>query len=190
MNLNKNSKLVGAHASLSPSSYHWINYDEDKVRTWYFQKQQASRGDKLHALAAQLIEMGIRLPDLETTMSMYVNDAIGYLMTPEFPVFYSIDCFGTCDAIGIRMEKDRWVLRISDLKTGILPADMKQLLIYCAIFFHEYKTLYKPHEVDVVLRIYQNDTIVEHIPEIPEILWYMDRVKTVAGQVAYLREED
>ena len=28
--LNQHRKLEGLHARLSPSQYHWVNYDEDK----------------------------------------------------------------------------------------------------------------------------------------------------------------
>jgi hypothetical protein len=190
MNFNRNSKLIGAHAFLSPSTYHWIDYDEDKLRRVYFQRQQASRGDKEHAFAQQAIELGIKQADNNTTLSLYINDAIGFRMEPEIPLFYSVDCFGTADAIGIRKERDRFVLRISDLKTGINPASIKQLLIYAAIFFLEYADLFDPHDVVVILRIYQNDQIEELIPDVPEILMYMDRVKTQAALIAYLREED
>lgn len=61
---------------------------------------------------------------------MYVNDAIGFKMTPEQPLFYSENCFGTADAISYRNK----LLRIHDLKTGLIPAHMEQLMIYAALF--------------------------------------------------------
>jgi hypothetical protein len=190
MNLIKNSKLVGAHAFLSPSGYHWLNYDDDKLRHSFFQKKQAALGDKLHAFAQQAIELGVKLPDTGATLNMYINDAIGFRMSAEIPLFYSVDCFGTTDSIGIREEKGVMTLRISDLKTGLIAASMNQLLIYCGIFFFEYGSLFEPDKVHVILRIYQNDEVIEHIPDVPEILWVMDRIKTAAAQIAYLREED
>jgi hypothetical protein len=190
MSLNKNTKLIGQHAYLSPSSYHWLNYDEEKLRRVYNDRMQTSRGTALHAYAQQAIDLQIRQSDNGTTMSRYVNDAIGFRMSAEIGLFYSIDCFGTADAIGIRMEQGRWVLRISDLKTGITPAGMTQLLIYCGIFFFEYNELYDPRETDVILRIYQNDDVVEYIPDLPEILSVMSKIKEAARIVAYLREED
>jgi len=54
MSFKQNTRLaglVGKHAFLSPSSYHWLNYDEDKLRQVYWTKQQSARGDKLHAFA-------------------------------------------------------------------------------------------------------------------------------------------
>lgn len=194
MSLKKNTNLIGLHAFLSPSSYHWLDYDEDKLRRVFFDRQQASRGDKLHSFAQQAIELKIKQAENGTTLSTYINDAIGYRMEAEISLLYSVDCFGTCDAIGIREE--RWpdgmfmTLRISDLKTGVTPASMKQLLIYAGIFFHEYANLFHPKNVRVVLRIYQNDTIVEHMPDMTEIMSVMSRIATQAALVAYLREED
>lgn len=186
MNLNKNSRLIGQHAFLSPSTYHWLDYDEEKLRRVYFERQQARRGDELHAYAQRAIDLKIKQADNGTTLSMYINDAIGFRMEAEVPLYYSDDCFGTADACGIREN----VLRISDLKTGKHAADMKQLLIYTGIFFFEYGNLFEPRGVRVILRIYQNDAIQEYEPDVPEILSVMSRIKTQAALVAYLREED
>lgn len=194
MSFNKHTRIIGQHAFLSPSNYHWLDYDEEKLRRVYFARQEASRGDKLHSVAQQLIALGIRQADNGTTFSMYVNDAIGYRMQPEQGLYYSDDCFGTADAIGFREEK--WpdlrrpinTLRISDLKTGINTADMKQLQIYAALFCHEY--LFSPNDIRIVLRIYQNDQITEEIADPADIVMVMNRVATQAKLIAYLREED
>jgi hypothetical protein len=192
MSLRKNSKLIGLHAFLSPSTYYWLDYDEDKLRASYFNKQQSRRGDELHTYAQQAIKLNVRQADNGTTLSDYINDAIGFRMTPEFPLFYTEDCFGTTDAISFREE--RWptgkhqTLRISDLKTGLIPAEMKQLLIYAAIFFFEYGV--SPRDVKVILRIYQNDQIEELIPDASDLLMIMSRVKAQAALIAYLRAEE
>lgn len=186
MSLKKNSALTGQHAFLSPSNYHWLDYDEDKLRRVYFQKQQTRRGDELHAYAQRSIDLKIRQADNGTTLSTYINDAIGFRMEAEIALFYSQDCFGTADAIGIRDN----VLRIHDLKTGDVPANMKQLLIYAGIFFFEYGELFKPKDVEVILRIYQSDTIQEHTPDAAEIMSVMSRIRSAAALIAYLREED
>lgn len=193
MQLNKNSKnLAGLHAFLSPSTYHWLDYDEDKLARVFHQRQATLRGDKLHAFAQQAITLKILQADNGTTLSTYINDAIRYRLEAEVPLFYSIDCFGTADSLGCREE--RWpdgtflTLRISDLKTGINPADIKQVLIYAALFCHEYD--FTPDQLRIVLRIYQNDAIEELIPEPSDIWLVMDRIKTQAEFVAYLREED
>jgi hypothetical protein len=163
-----------------------LDYDEDKLRRVYFQKQQARLGDEYHVYAQRAIDLKIRQADNGSTMSMYVNDAIGFRMEAEVPLFYSFDCFGTCDAIGFRDN----VLRISDLKTGVTPADMKQLLIYAGIFFFEYAAVANPNDVQVILRIYQNNEILELLPDVPEIHSVMSRIKTQAELIAFLREED
>lgn len=193
MSFIRNSKLIGLHAFLSPSNYYWLDYDEDKLRRVYFQKQQAARGDKLHSFAQQAISLGVRQADNGTTLSMYINDAIGFRMSPEVPLYYSDDCFGTADACGFREEK--WpdvrinTLRISDLKTGITPADMKQLLIYAALFCFDYEFT-NPNEIRIVLRIYQNDAVEELIADSADIMMIMDRIKTQAAIITYLREEE
>jgi hypothetical protein len=68
---------------------------------------------------------------------MYVNDAIGYKMTPEQPLFYSYNCFGTADAISYTKN----FLRIHDLKTGEQEANMLQLEIYAALFCLNYQAV-------------------------------------------------
>ena len=100
---------------------------------------------------------------------MYVNDAIGYKMTPEQILYYSDNCFGTADAITFR----NGLLRIHDLKTGVTPAHMEQLEIYVALFCLEYKI--KPSDIDVELRLYQLDEILVHKPMADEIVPIIDK---------------
>jgi hypothetical protein len=114
---------------------------------------------------------------------MYVNDAIGYRMTAEQMLFYSVNCFGTADAISFRNK----VLRIHDLKTGTTPTSMKQLEVYAAMFCLEYG--YKPYEIDIELRIYQNDDIMEEVPEADDIVHIMDKIVTFDKQIEILKAE-
>ena len=188
MSLKKNTRIIGQHALLSPSNYHWLDYEEDRLRQWYFNKQQAARGDKLHAYAQQAIELGVRQADNGTTLSMYINDCIGFRMEAEVPLMYSEVCFGTADACGLRVERGQLTLRISDLKTGITPAEMKQLLIYAALFCFDFD--FDPRKLRFILRIYQNDAIEELLPEASDIMLVMSRVKMQADLLAALREED
>lgn len=163
MNFVSHSNLEGQHAFLSASKYHWINYDSDKLTNSYENFLAAQRGTELHAFAAQCIKLGQKLSRSKRTLNMYVNDAIGYGMTPEQILFYSNNCFGTADAISFRNN----LLRIHDLKTGVVPAHMEQLMIYASLFCLEYK--YKPSSIDVELRIYQSDEVVVHNPSSDEI---------------------
>lgn len=170
MIFNDHSKLRGAHAYLSASKYHWINYDEEKLLSSYANHLAKERGTRLHNLAAELIDLGQKLPKSKKTLNMYVNDAIGYKMVPEQVLFYSENCFGTADAISFRSN----LLRIHDLKSGVTPAHMEQLLIYAALFCLEYKI--KPETIDIELRIYQCDDVIGYIPEPAEIREIMNTI--------------
>lgn len=101
---------------------------------------------------------------------MYVNDAIGFKMKPEQVLYYSDNCFGTADAIIFRNN----LLRIHDLKTGVTKAHMEQLEIYAALFCLEYKI--KPGDIEMELRIYQNDEVLYHNPTAEDILPIMDKI--------------
>lgn len=170
MKFNDHSKLVGSHAFLSASKYHWINYSDDKLIESYRSYLAAEKGTKLHNFAAQCIELGQRLPRRQKTLNMYVNDAIGFKMTPEQILYYSPNCYGTADTISFR---DR-MLRIHDLKTGIVPAHMEQLMVYAALFCLEYKM--KPSSINCELRLYQNDEVLFHKPEPEELTPIIERI--------------
>lgn len=149
------------HAFMSPSKYHWINYDTDKLTSVYSNHLAKQRGTRLHEFAKEAIELGIKLQANKSTISMYVNDAIGYRMTPEQLLYYSDNCYGTADAISFRKN----MLRIHDLKTGTVSASMHQLEVYAALFCLDYG--YKPEDIKMELRIYQSSEIMTYIP-IPE----------------------
>ena len=130
MKFNNHKNLEGCHAFLGASKYHWINYNSDKVAASYRSYLATLKGTELHEFAAKCIQLGQKLPKSKKTLNMYVNDAIGYRMTPEQVLYYSDNCFGTADSISF---KDN-LLRIHDLKTGVTPAHMEQLEIYAALF--------------------------------------------------------
>lgn len=171
---NNHSRDVpeGAHAFLGASRYSWLNYDEEKLVQAYNNYQATLRGTRLHALAKEHIDMAIKMPKTRTTFNMYVNDAIGFRMRPEQPLFYSYNCFGTADAISFKNN----LLRIHDLKTGVTPASLHQLEIYAAQFCLEYGV--KPGDIDMELRIYQNDDILIGNPGADDILPIMDKIIT------------
>ena len=130
MDFNKHFELIDKHAYLSASKYHWLNYSDDKLVESYTSFLAIERGTRLHEFAKEAIEMGIKLPRNKKTLNMYVNDAIGFRMTPEQPLYYSENCFGTADSIAFSKK----LLRVHDLKTGTTPASMNQLKIYDALF--------------------------------------------------------
>lgn len=170
MNFKKHSDLEGRHAFLSASKYHWINYDEEKLSNTYLKYLATQRGTELHAFACQCIRLGVKLPRTRKTLNMYVNDAIGYKMTPEQPLYYSENCFGTADAISFNKN----LLRIHDLKTGVSPTSMHQLEIYAALFCLEYRK--QPQDIDMELRIYQSGEVYVHEPPSDDILEIMDKI--------------
>ncbi len=184
MTFNQHKNLEGCHAFLSASSYHWINYTEEKVTDVYERYQAVQRGTKLHALAAQCISLGQRLPKSHKTLNMYVNDAIGYRMTPEQILYYSPNCFGTADAIVFRDD----LLRIHDLKTGETTAHMEQLMVYAALFCLEYG--YMPNDIQMELRIYQSDEIMIHNPTVEDIFPIMDRITTFDKIINSIKEQE
>lgn len=183
MNFNRHSELEGKHAFLGASKYHWIRYDEEKIAESYSRFLAIQKGTELHDLAARCIKLGQRLPKSRKTLNMYVNDAVGYKMTPEQVLYYSPNCFGTADAISFRDG----LLRIHDLKTGATPAHMEQLEIYAALFCLEYRV--KPGEIETELRIYQNNEITYLKPTAEEIGPVMDKIISFDKIISGLREE-
>lgn len=170
MNFNRHSNLEGLHAPFSPSQSSWLRYDDNKAMEVYANKKAAEMGTRLHEWAKSTIDLGIKQPKSKKTIYTYVNDAIGYRMNTEVVLFYSERFFGTADAISFR----NGILRIHDLKTGKLPVHMEQLEIYAALFCLEYRV--KPTDIEIELRIYQNDEILYHKPEPDNILAIMDHI--------------
>ena len=142
MKWNNHYKLEGQHAILSASQSSWLRYDEAKLKDIYENLKAKELGTRIHAWAAE---------------------AIGYGMDPEVLLYYSDYCFGTADAISFRNN----FLRIHDLKTGKHDAKFEQLRVYAALFCLEYG--HDPKDIQMELRIYQNDEVRIDIPE-PEII--------------------
>lgn len=170
MIFNNHSKLSGLHATFSPSQPSWLRYDNDKAIEVYSNRKAAEMGTRLHAWAAETIKLGIKQPKSKKTICAYVNDAISYKMSTEVVLVYSERFFGTADAISFRNN----FLRIHDLKTGKSSVSMEQLEIYAALFCLEYGK--KPGEIEMELRIYQNDEVIVHNPTAEDILPIMDKI--------------
>jgi len=170
MNFNNHSELEGQHAFLSPSKYHWINYDPPRLDTTYRNFLAVQKGIELHDFACHCIKLNQKLPKSKKTVNLYVNDAVGFRMTPEQVLYYSDNAFGTADSISFREN----FLRIHDLKTGKSTVSMHQLEIYVALFCLEYDV--SPFEISIELRIYQLDEILVHSPEPEDIRKIMDKI--------------
>ena len=170
MIFNKHTNLEGLHAPFGASKSSWLRYNDEKAIEVLKNLQAKELGTRLHQWAKDTIDLKIKQPRSNKTISAYVNDAIGFKMDTEVVLFYSDYFFGTADAICFRNN----FLRIHDLKTGTTPVKMEQLLIYAALFCLEYKV--KPGEIEVELRIYQNDDVLVHNPTADEILPIMDQI--------------
>lgn len=183
MHFNEHWELKGKHAFLSPSNYHWLNYSSEKLASRWQAAQAVELGIKLHKFAEDAINLGVFLKGNSSTLARYVNDAIYYKLTPEVILYYSQNCFGTADAI--RFDSSKGVLRIHDLKTGSVPASFVQLEIYAALFCLEYGV--DPARIQIALRIYQGDDVVEETPDASLIQSIMDNIVTKDSELNELR---
>jgi hypothetical protein len=184
MPFKERSHLAGLHATLSASQNAWTNYTVEKLDEVYRGKLQANYGSELHDFAATCIRLNQKLADFPLTLNMYVNDCIGHRMTPEQVLYYSVDAFGTADAIDDRDD----FLRIYDLKTGINEASFRQLETYAAFYCLDYNK--DPRKLKgIELRIYQSDEIKVMEGDPLVILQIMDTIKVFAPRIAQIRAE-
>lgn len=197
MKWNRHLNLEGKHAFMSASKYSWLNKSNEEMVESYKNSFATTIGTLMHSYAESCIEyreklrksdahgvkidllrqgipeFAIDIRDSFPTLMSFVNDAIDYRMDQEVLLYYSDLCFGTTDAIGV--EKN--LLRIHDLKTGTSIAKMDQLMIYAALFFHEYAYMgYKPENMRTELRIYQMGDIIVLEPEPERIREVMDDI--------------
>ena len=164
------------HAIFSPSQPSWLNYTEEQTIERYRKAQATEMGTRLHEWAAETISLNIRQSRTRKTLNMFINDAIGFHMIPEDDrthatrFVYSEFFFGTCDAYCY----NHGILRIHDLKTGKGPVHPEQLEIYAALFYLQEKL--DPYKNQTILRIYQNDDVVEWEPDPERIKGIMDLI--------------
>ena len=188
------SKLAGTHAFLSASQSSWRNKNAEELIDAKKNSFSQQIGTLLHAYAADCIkykeklrksdergvkfdlmrkgvpEYAIDMRRIYPTFMSYVNDAVGYGLNPEMVLYYSNECYGTADAI----DMDGKLLRIHDLKTGVKPAKMDQLMIYAGLFFLEYGV--NPGAIQTELRIYQMDEVLVYEPDVDELREVMDDI--------------
>ena len=197
MEFERYSELEGQHAFLSPSQPQWLRYTDEKLVERFANAQAVKRGTELHQFAHEAIRLNRIQPRNKDTVNMFVNDAIGFKMASEQPLFYHGFCYGTADAI----QYKRNLLRIHDLKTGETEGKMDQLKVYAALFCLNYQHLVrkarkdgksdidiaakydlKPNELHfdprqmsgIELRIYQYGEVRSEEPDPEEILAIMD----------------
>ena len=201
---NDHRKLEGKHAYIGCSQSAWENRTEDQLVQMYYSKFAADIGTAMHSFAQHCINLkmklrktddhmidyylqyiypmqtGVIIPrgaydskELIETVMLFVNDAIGFRLDSEVILAYDeVYAFGTSDAFGCD-EKTK-TIRVSDLKTGIHPVKMTQLLLYSAQYCLEYKK--NPKEYKFELRIYQGGEIIEYFPMGEEVEEHMKRI--------------
>ena len=184
MIFNTRSDVRDKHAILSPSYYHWVNYDDHKLLARYMSLTSARRGSDLHDLAHDAIRLGVKFSRSNKAFSAYVNDGINYRMETEQVLYYSENCFGTADTISFRRGK----LRIHDLKTGINSSSPKQLEIYAALFCLEYSI--SPFDIEIELRIYQREDVRIFEPTPEAISEIMDKIVGFDLQIESFKRSD
>ena len=73
MQWNDHSRLVGQHAFLGASKYHWLNYDTQRLVDAFMSCQAKEKGTRLHAFAAECINLKQKLPKSKKTLNAYVR---------------------------------------------------------------------------------------------------------------------
>lgn len=183
MTFNAHSELIGKHAFLAPSKPYWLRYSDEKVATVFRNIQAAKEGTRKHLLAHMMIDEGVKPQRSSSAFARYVIDGIGYRMSTEVPLYYSDNFFGHADTICFRDE----LLRIHDLKTGIIPASEDQVEIYAALFCHEYRV--DPREINIKLAIYQGKEPHEWEPDPEDIADILKTAKRFDPIIDRVREE-
>ena len=199
MTFTKHSDKVGKHAMLSASTWRWINDTPDELIRRLALQYAPVIGTHLHGIACNHIKFSVKLNRYDRknvllellakgvpgmildaidfdrifdNLMAYVNDCIGFKMSPEVVLMYSDTMWGTTDAIHFD-ERARF-LRIHDYKSGFGSVYMEQLMIYEALFCLEYHV--NPEDIDNELRIYQGCDILYHNPTPEDIRAYMDQI--------------
>lgn len=197
MDFRKHSEWEGKHSILSASKSQWLRYTDERLFEYVDNMYASVIGTKKHALAKDLIELGVSLPNNEKTLNSYVNDCLGYRMRPEQILFYSPYAFGTADAISFRTENIKSetgemisvkMLRIFDLKNGVKAASGEQLVVYAAYFCLEYRI--RPYEIEYDLRIYQNDEINYVEVSADDVAHVMSRITDLNALITARMEEE
>lgn len=144
---------------------------KENLETYIYKKYFNTDTNEVSAFGLKMIKYLRFLPkESFESIKEYINDSIGFRMTTEQPLYFSEFFYGTADSISFHDN----FLRIHDLKTGSKNVHIEQLLIYAALFCLEYKV--KPEEIEIELRIYQNNEILYHVPEPEEIMVIMDKI--------------
>ena len=201
---NDHRRLEGKHAYLGCSQSAWQNRTDEQLVQVYYAKFGPEIGTAIHSFAQDCIKQKMKLRKTDDhmidyylqciwplktgnyiprgaydskmlieTVALFVNDAIGYRMDSEVILVYDENyAFGTSDAFSC--DERTKTIRVHDLKTGIHPAKMTQLLLYAAYYCLEYGK--NPHDYKFELRIYQGADIIEYYPPADEVKAHMQSI--------------
>lgn len=173
------SQIILAHKQTSVKSI------KENLETYIYRKFYDNKNFTISNYGKELIShLRYLEKDVFETVKVYINDAIGFRMTPEQPLIFSEQFFGTTDAISFRNN----TLRIHDLKTGSTPAHMEQLEIYAALFCLEYDQ--KPSAIDMELRLYQSNEVLIHNPDAIDISDIMNKMIEFDKVMTHIRSEE
>lgn len=199
MTFTTHSDKVGKHAMLSASSWRWIRDTPDEIIKRLAGQYMTVIGTSLHEIACKHIKYSVKLNKYDRknvllellskgtpsiildaldfdlmfeNLMTYVNDCIGFKMTPEVVLMYSDNMWGTADAISY--DERLHFLRIHDYKSGFTQVHMEQVMIYEALFCLEYQV--RPDDIESELRIYQANSVLYHNPSPDEINEIMDQI--------------
>ena len=86
---NQHTDLEGKHAYLSASHHVWLNYDDEHFKDIFYSNLMKERGTQLHAFAEFANRMGRKMPRNHETINEFINDGLGYNMSPEVVLYYS-----------------------------------------------------------------------------------------------------
>lgn len=180
-NRETKEELLGIFASSWQTTIGTIchNFARDHIKLGAEIKKTDKRNLMFELLREDIPYCAIDIEFIFPTFMAYVNDAIGYRMLTEQPLRYSENSFGRADAIQF-YDKEK-LLRIHDLKTGKMPAKLRQLEVYAALFCLEYN--YKPEDISMELRIYQSNDILVGIPTAVDIRPLMEKIVRFDGWV-------
>lgn len=184
-NWNDHWRLEGKHALLSPSGYHWLRYDKEKMQNVYLNNLRKEKGTRLHALASELIKLGVDPTNERQALIQFVLDAMGLGMESEQVLYYSDYVFGTADAI--KYDEKAKTLLVFDLKTGTSKPSFDQLLIYAAIFCLEYGKA--PEKMKFELRLYQGRGYKDCFPEPVDVRNTMNQIVEMDSVIQRMKSE-
>ena len=80
MKFYDHKNLSGLHAPFTASQSSWLRYDDEKIIEVYNNKKAAEMGTRLHAWAAETIQLGLKQPKSKRTICAMMLLAIIWIL--------------------------------------------------------------------------------------------------------------